>query len=102
MKKLFVIFAALIFATALEAQTDLIARIHFLGGDKISNDVNSAAFADEFSSPEARVLENQTLDKLAKFFAAKLKSNANADESAQLRPLFDDFLKSEWIIEVGN
>jgi hypothetical protein len=100
MKKLLVIFAALVFVATLQAQTqpDVIARIHFLGGDKISTDKNSAAFANEFSSPQARALENQTLDKLAKFFAEKIKSA----DAAQLRPLLDDLLKAEWILEIRD
>src|SRR5258707_8566626 len=100
MKKLFWICAALaVVAIKAQAQTDLIARIHFLGGDKISTDTNSAAFANEFSSPEARALENQTLDKFSKFFATQFKSTNGA---AQLRPLLDDLLKSEWIFEMRD
>ncbi|HXE42799.1 MAG TPA: hypothetical protein VN516_07220, partial [Candidatus Baltobacteraceae bacterium] len=100
MKKLSLILAALLMAIAAQAQSDLIARIHFLGGDKISADTNSAAFANEFNSPQAQALENQTLDKLAKIFVAKLKPNAGAEDLAQLRPLLDDLLKSEWILEI--
>lgn len=105
MKKLFVIFTSLIFVTALKAQSqpDLVARIHFLGGDKISADANSAAFAKEFISPQAHALENQTLDKLAKFFGGKFEPKSGAtDSSAQLRPLLDDLLKSEWILEIRD
>ncbi len=104
MKQLAVYFAILFFAASnLRAQTDLIAQIHFLGGDKISTDTNSAGFTNEFCSKEARVLESQTLDKLAAapagWFKAKLPSRA-IDGSKQLRPLLDDFLKSEWIFEM--
>ncbi|HZF02692.1 MAG TPA: hypothetical protein VE344_12455 [Methylomirabilota bacterium] len=106
MKKLFLICAALaIVAIKAQAQTDLIARIHFLGGDKISADTNSAAFANEFTSPEARALENQTFDKLSRtpfaWFKSKMPIGAN-DGTAQLRPLLDDLLKSEWIFEIRD
>jgi hypothetical protein len=100
MKKLLVIFASLVFVAALQAQTqpEVVARIHFLGGDKISTDTNSTAFAREFTSQQARALENQILDKLAKFFAGKL----NSAETPQLRPLLEDLLKSEWILEIRD
>lgn len=100
MKNLFRLFAVLLLtAPTLRAQTDLIARIHFLGGDKISVDANSRAFTNEFCSAQARAVENQTLDKLAKYFAVQFKS---ANGEAQLRPLLDDLLKSEWILEVSD
>ncbi|MGH7953889.1 MAG: hypothetical protein ACREFE_18480, partial [Limisphaerales bacterium] len=109
MKKLFLIlFRAGMFAavTAQAAtQPDLIARVHFLGGDKISADANSAAFTNEFSSPEARALESQTLDKLSRapyaWFKSKITAGAG-DGSAQLRPLLGDLLKSEWVFEMRD
>jgi len=71
----------------------------FLGGDKISADTNSAAFANEFNSSEARALENQTpSDKLANFFAVQFKVTNGANAIAS--PCWTDLLKSEWIFEV--
>ena len=106
MKKLSVFFAALLCATAsLRAQTDLVARIHFLGGDMIGADPAHSAFTNEFCSAEARVLESQTLDKLSRapggWFKSKLAPGAG-DGAAQLRPLLDDLLKSEWIFEMRD
>src|SRR5258708_7363867 len=106
MKKLFLICTVLaVVAIKSQAQADLIARIHFLGGDKISTDTNSVAFTNEFCSAEARALENQTLDKLSRtpfaWFKSKMPAGAG-DGTAQLRPLLDDLLKSEWIFEIRD
>jgi len=63
MKKLIAIFALLLGVVAAEAalpQPDLIAQIHFAGGQKISNDSSYLPFTNEFSSAEARALANQT------------------------------------------
>src|ERR1700677_1702653 len=81
----------------------VIVRIHFAGADNISSDTNSRSFTNEFASTEARALESQTLDKLSRapgdWFKNKLPARVG-DGSAQLRPLLDDFLKSEWIFEM--
>ena len=107
MKKIPLIFAALLFAAAAGAQPqpDLIARIHFAGVDAISADPNHFAFTNEFGSTEARALESQTLDKLSHlpvaWFTSKIAPGTN-DGAAQLRPLMDDLLKSEWIFEMRD
>jgi hypothetical protein len=81
----------------------VIVRIHFAGADEISSDTNSTAFTNEFASAEARALESQTLDKLSRapgaWFKDKIAAGAG-DGSAQLRPLLEDFLKSEWVFEM--
>jgi hypothetical protein len=105
MKKLFLFFAVMVGVVAAQAAppADLIARIHFLGAEKISADANSTAFTNEFCSAEARALESQTLDKLSRAPAAWFKNKLPAgasDGSALLRPLLDDFLKSEWVFEM--
>ena len=107
MKKTSLFLAALVLAAAAKspAQTNLIARVHFAGADQVSADPNHFAFSNEFSSAEARALESQTLDKLARapgeWFKAKLPSGAG-DGAAQLRPLLDDLLKSEWVFEMRD
>ncbi len=87
------------------AQPDLMARIHFLGGEKISADASSATFTNEFSSPEARALERQTLDKLSAapsvWFQHRLPPGAT-NSAVLLRPLLDDFLTSEWVFEMRD
>ena len=107
MRRTSLLLAALILAAAANspAQTDLIARIHFAGVDRISADTNRLAFTNLFCSAEARVLESQTLDRLSRvpgaWFKSKLPPGAG-DGAAQLRPLLDDFLKAEWILEIRD
>ncbi|HTR43366.1 MAG TPA: hypothetical protein VMH87_17275 [Pseudomonadales bacterium] len=96
--------AAGTFKAAAAPPADVIAQIHFIGGDNISgNNANYPTFRDEFCSPQAHALQSQTLDKLSHapgvWFKDKLPTSAG-DGSAQLRPLLDDFLKSEWIFEM--
>jgi len=105
MMKSSLLFAALIVATTAGGQPapDLVARIHFAGADRIAADPNHLAFTNEFCSAEARALESQTLDRLSRapgaWFKAKLPAGAG-DGAAQLRPLLDDLLKAEWILEI--
>ncbi len=101
MKKLIAIFtlalAALVVRAALP-QPDLIAQIHFAGGDKIFADKNYPAFANEFSSAEARALRKQIADKLAPWLAKNLNA-AVPDGASKLRPLLDDLQSAEWFLE---
>jgi len=80
-----------------------IVRVYFAGAANISSDTNSAAFTNTFCCAQARVLESQTLDKLSRapgaWFKSKLSAGAG-DGSAQLRPLLDDLLRSEWVFEM--
>jgi hypothetical protein len=107
MKKRSLLFTMLLLAVAAKssAQTDLIARIHFAGTDQISADANHLAFTNLFSSPEALALESQTLDKLSHVPGAAFKSKLApgvGDAAAQLRPLLDDLLESEWVLEMRD
>jgi hypothetical protein len=104
MKKLPLIFAALFFAAAVQAapQADLIARIHFAGVEKISADINSLTFTNEFCSAEAQALKTQTLEKLSVALDGWLRQKTGAtvaDGAAKLRPLLDDLQKSAWFLE---
>ena len=82
---------------------ELIAQIHFVGGEQISADTNSSAFTNLWCSPEAQALRGQTLDKLAhapyEWFKSTLPVGAG-DGSAQFRLLLDDLLQSEWFLDV--
>jgi len=82
---------------------DLMARMHFIGADRISADTNSAAFTNFFCSAEAQALRAQTLNKLSHFpytwFKSRMAAGAS-DGADQLRPLLDDLLKSEWFLEI--
>jgi hypothetical protein len=107
MKKSFFLGVILFLAgvIGIRAQTNLVVRIHFAGVEKISADTNSPAFTNEFCSPAALALESQTLDKLSRAPAAWLKygmPSGVGDGTAQLRPLLDDFLKSEWLFEMRD
>jgi hypothetical protein len=108
MKKLIAIFALVLGVVAAKAalpQPDLIAQIHFAGAQKISIDSSYLLFANEFSCAEAKALTSQTFDKLAQaphdWFKTKIAAN-RGDGTAQLRPLFDDLLASEWYFEARD
>lgn len=104
MKKSFSIFIAVtaISIRAALPQPDLIAQIHFAGGQKISASANFSAFTDEFSSPEALALRTQTADKSAAALSSWLQNKLGVtapNGAAKLRPLFDDLQNSEWFLE---
>ena len=84
---------------------DLIAQVHFIGAQQISADTNSTAFTNFFCSAEAQALREQTLNKLSHFpytwFKSRLAAGAG-DGAGQLRPLLDDLLKSEWLLEIRD
>jgi hypothetical protein len=107
MIKLFQFGAALVLAGAVQVASaaDLIARIHFVGAQKISADTNSAAFTNFFCSAEAQALKVQTLEKLSHAPYAWLKEKIVAgagDGAAQLRPLLDDLLTAEWFLDARS
>jgi hypothetical protein len=80
----------------------LLAQIHFAGGQKISADPNATAFTNEFCSPEALALRNQTAGKLSVWLAGWLQANLNVTVpggAVKLRPLLDDLQSSEWFLE---
>lgn len=82
-----------------------VVRIYFAGGANIASDPNSTAITNIFCCSQALALQRQTLDKLSRapgtWFKSKLPAGV-ADGSAQLRPLMDDFLKSEWVFEMRD
>ena len=57
----------MILAGALRATptADLVARIHFVGAQKIAADPESRAFTNVFCRASAQALQAQTLDKLS-------------------------------------
>ena len=92
-------------AHAASLSSDLIAQVHFVGGEQISADTNSLAFTNLWRSPEAQVLRGQTLNKLAhapfKLLPGKMSPQAT-DKAEQLRPLLDDLQQSEWFLDVRD
>ncbi|HEX7652390.1 MAG TPA: hypothetical protein VF607_02720, partial [Verrucomicrobiae bacterium] len=106
MKKIYTVLAlcwAASAALAVVPQPDLLARIHFAGGDTIAADKNYAPFATQFSSPEALALRKQSADRLASWLAHYLNPGAPAGGS-QVRPLLEDLQHQEWYLEAreGN
>jgi len=102
MNRFFTLFllSATLTARAALPQPDLIARIHFAGGDAVAADRNYSAFTNEFSSAEALALRRQVADRLAPWLAGWLQANAGAGAGAEnLRPLFDDLQSAEWFFE---
>ena len=84
---------------------DLIAQIHFVGGEQISADTNSSAFTNLWCSPEAQALRGQTLNKLSHAPCEWLRermTSSERDEAVRLRPLLDDLLQSEWFLAVRD
>jgi len=101
MKKLPLIFLLLV-TVSLHAQSQLVARVHFLGASRIAADTNATAFAPEFSSNEARALESEAATKLSAWAAGWLSQTIGTtvpDGATKLRPLIDDLQRSEWIFE---
>ena len=84
---------------------DLVARIHFAGAGQIAADTNAVAFTNLWCSPEARALRDQTLDKLSRapgvWFKSKIPAAAG-DGAEPLRPLLDDLLSAEWLLEMRD
>jgi hypothetical protein len=108
MKQLFsfLLGAGLLAAIAVQASLpapDLMARVHFAGGEQISADTNALAFTNLWCSPEARALRGQTLGKLShapyEWLKSKIPPGAG-DGTAQLRPLLDDLLSAEWFLQL--
>ena len=104
MKQLMFLLAALTTLSVRAAlpQPDLIAHIHFAGGNHISTDPDYSPFSNEFSSPEALALRRQTADKLTRWLVVWLQANlgtAVPDGATKLRPLFDDLQSLEWFLD---
>ena len=96
-----VILAAVSSRAALP-QPDLIAHIYFAGTAKIGEAPNVNAFTNQFASPEALALRQQTADKLAPWLSGWLQKTLGMsvpDGAARLRPLFDDLQSAEWTAE---
>ena len=107
MKKLIFLLVLVGLAAGVRAalpQPDLIAQIHFAGGQKISAATNFVAFSNEFSSAEAVALRAQTADKLSVWLPGPPWLQANVGTvapggAAKLRPLLDDLQQPEWFLE---
>jgi len=104
-------------------QSEVIARVHWLGKKRIAAETNSAYFMKIWDLPETLKLEAQTLDKLSTAPWRLLQGMTNTaplpassqpstndsqsrsqsptiGSSALLRPLLDDLVQQEWYVEV--
>ena len=76
--------------------TEILARIHWLGLNRISADTNSAQLMHAWRLPQTAALVAQTLDKLSRWPG----HGATNAASALLRPLLDDLVSSESYLEI--
>lgn len=85
-------------------QSETIARIHWLGKDRLAAETNAAHFMSIWNLPESAALGAQTLEKLS--LAPWRLASGNAAEtnaaSVLLRPLLDDLVRAEWHLEVRS
>jgi len=77
--------------------TEIVARVHWLGLDRIAADTNSARLMDVWRLPQTAALETQALDKLSRWPG----HGATYAASNLLRPLFDDLISSEFYFELS-
>ena len=71
--------------------TDVLARVYWLGLDRISADTNSARFMNVWRLPQTTALLDQTLDKFSRWPAGGATNAAGP----LLRPLLNDLVSSE-------
>jgi hypothetical protein len=106
MKKMSAILGLAMLALAASAalpQPDLLLQLHYAGPKKIAASGHASAFTNEFCSPEALALRNQTAGKLSVWLAGWLQSDMGVsvpDGAAKLRPLLDDIQNFEFFFEV--
>jgi hypothetical protein len=82
-------------------QSDVIARIHWIGKKQLLADTNAAHLASIWNLPESAKLEKQTLEKLSRAPWLLLLNRAPDTNSATLlQPLLDDMLESESRLEI--
>ncbi len=83
-----------------------ILRIHWIGKKRLAAETNAASFIDIWNMPEARKLENQSLNRLALALAGDggttnaVKPPVTATNVSPLRPILDDLLTEESYCEV--
>ncbi len=71
--------------------TGVLARLHWLGLDRVSADTNSARFMAVWRLPQTTALVAQTLDQFSRWPGGGATNAA----AARLRPLLDDLVTSE-------
>jgi hypothetical protein len=112
MKKSFVILMAAVMAMVTVGcweksvgtnTSGLIYRAHFVGLDAILAGTNGTTFQKIWKMPASAELREQTLQKLARAPFEFWKKNlpaGSSDEALLMKPLLDDLIQSESILEV--
>ena len=75
---------------------EILARVHWLGMNRIGADTNSARFMSVWRLPQTAALAAQTLDKFSRWPG----HGATNAASRLLRPLLDDLVSSESCLEI--
>ncbi|MCW5551147.1 MAG: hypothetical protein KIS67_03165 [Verrucomicrobiae bacterium] len=83
---------------------ETVARIHWLGKQRLARETNAAYFMGIWNLPESSRLEGQTLDKLAVAPWRFWKGEAAVTNAprALLRPLLEDLVREESYFEVSH
>jgi hypothetical protein len=80
------------------AQT--VARIHWLGLNRLSQETNAASLMAIWNLPESSKLEQQTLNKLSLAPWPLLHRDLDPNAAALLRPLLNDVISNESCLEI--
>jgi hypothetical protein len=84
---------------AAQASDYPLARIHFLGTSQFSANTNSERLARIWTLPESLQLRAQTLEKLSRWPEKFLDGQSFSNRFALIRPLLDDVVQSESVLE---
>lgn len=87
-----------------EPAGEILARIHFIGTDRLLADTNAATMKRIGSLKESAALKKDLLDKLATApgRAMGLAANVTADLAAGIRPLLEDLIAAESYLEMRD
>src|SRR6188472_1734489 len=79
---------------------EALASYHFIGASALANNTNASKFKQVWALPESMKLRDDVLQKLSRTAAKMLGANSgNANETALLRPVFDDLISAESLAE---
>lgn len=82
------------------APMQTVARVHWLGMNRLSRETNAASLMTIWDLSESRKLEQQTLDKLSLAPWPLLHRNVDTNAAALLRPLLEDVVAQESSLEI--
>jgi hypothetical protein len=91
-------------STASAESPELVARVHWLGKQRLGAEANAASLMGIWNLAESAELEAQVLDKFSLSPWRLLKGDAatNGAPVSLLRPLLDDLVQEEFYLEVRN